>query len=752
LTAKAGGSFAHVVHLGDGLKGIRITRVAALPVAPGLKGEMGIDQVASWSDDGQGHVTAFLTRRSTGQLRLVVEGVLEIAPAGSMALPEIALVGADLARRTYVLERHSGVDLRVQGTAGLTPISDEPLSSGVTVKESGQSGRSSSGRPPEPPATGKSDRPSAEERPHGMARRFGAWLAGESASGVVSWQVNEPVVTATVATTIRPKMASRWDVQVAARLHVEQGVLDGIRIEVPPGWSEQVSISPAAPSHWESRSTGGRVLVIRPASPIAGEYSLEMSGEFPLGTDKRAPIVEIVGAAKQERWLILPTVWKAQRVLWKRRGLRESNLPTTFAPPAEPDARFAAYEILGVGSELFWESFTPAQSEPSVALADVWMGRQDAGQRIGAATFEVLPAGRSACVLQCPEGVRILQARIGDIPIRPVALDERNQRIDFGATFMPQTINVVFAVESAAGAASDRASAPRIRDWPVARTLWTTHDAQGPPAGVQTRYEVDSKARKSSGPCTALDQWRARREVLSQLWDVATQQSPTDASSWAPSWRRRLAVAKAHENGLVRPGDATPASPDEYAYVVIDPRTDRQQDFADQLAALAHEHQGIVLGQFDDATYCEVPRARQSEFREAVRSAIPSAAVRTVAAPPTSLGTTDFLARAGLGGAQVQHWHWDGSAFEMEFRPIEAAGSRGKGRWTAFFVLCAAIGGVVFARRQRWTALALGLPLSFPLAVGGLFWWLFLWPSWVGLVIIAAAVGSALRFPFLARP
>jgi hypothetical protein len=731
LTANTGGSFQHVLRVPSGLKGIRIQRVSVLPVEPTTQVQAGIDQVASWSDDGEGSVTAFLSRRSSGRQRLVFEGRLPIAPAGSFVLPVFTLEGGEIVRRRFHIDRHSGLNLRVQGSAGLVQVPDDP-----TVEDSAKAGGESINpvqeRPPEPP--------SVEGPSRSPARRVGTWSALASATGVVSWQANEPNVTAALMMTLRPRTETAWDTQLDARLTVDQGVLDAVRFDIPDAWTDRISISPPSPFHWQSKGSGVRRLVFRPSSPIAGDYRIRLSGQITANADKLAPLPELVGATTQNRWLVLPTEWKSQRVIWERRGLRETNFPSGFDPPADGNVKFVPFEVLGAASQAIWKSYTPAQSEPTVALADVWIDRRDSQSYIGSVGFDLLPAGRSYCVLEVPRGARVLQARLGDIPVLPAPLDETAQRIDFGATYLPQTITVHFAVTGDSDSSSRRVAAPWIREWPVQRTLWTTNHAAPPRAEWLTPTDADGRA-------TALDQWHARTETFSRLMQIAAQQSQADALLWEPAWRRRLVLAKAHENAHARPTGARWVGTHEY--VAIDLGEDSQSDFENRFGSLAIQHQATLLGALDGRAVCEVPRAQRDALGEAVHTAWPKAQWQPLPAPPSVL--PDTISAAGIGGRHSTHWMWDHGVSSIELDPSRLVDSHFWGRWMALGVMCAGVASVLFARRRGWTLGNLMISPNLLLALVGLFWWLYLWPSWLGLILLFAAVWSALRFPWQSK-
>jgi hypothetical protein len=734
LTAKTGGSFQHVVRVPNSLKGIHIQRVSVLPVEPAAQTQSGIDQVASWSDDTEGSVTAFLSRRSTGRQRLVVEGRLDIAPTGSFALPVFTLEGGDVIRRKFHIDRHSGVNLRVQGTAGLAQLPDEQPTTEDPASASGAS-TTSTGQPPEPPF--------AENPTRSSSRRVGTWSALTSATGVVSWQPNEPTVVATLVTSLRPRTDTAWDAQLEARLTVDRGVLDVVRFDVPDAWTDRNTISPPSLFQWENKGSGGRRLAIRPTSPIAGDYRVQIQGQVALGADKRAPIPNFVGPATQNRWLVLPTQWNSQRVIWERRGLREASLPPGFAAPDQAGARFVPFEVLSAASQALWKSYTPAQSEPTVSLADVWIDRRDSRSSIGTVVFDLLPAGRSHCLLQIPSGVRLIQARLGDIPVLPSPLDATTVRIDFGATYLPQSISVLFSASDEGE--SHRVAVPWIPEWSVQRTLWTAHHA------ASSRVSWLTPAHFAE-PCTALQQWQARVETLSRLRDVAVQQSATDDLRWEPAWRRRLALANAHQNALKRSPSNAPVDSHEYFAIYLS--DDAKKDFDNRFDSLALQHQALSLGALGGSMICEVPRTQASAFRAVVRTAWPSASLKLLPAPPSIWG--DALTATRLGGGQVTHWIWDQGVSAIDLAPAHPIDNHFWGRWIALGLIGAGVVSVLFAPRRGLMPAVLSpanlqIASHLLLAFAGLFWWLFLWPSWLGLVLLLAAVVSALRFPWQSK-
>jgi hypothetical protein len=573
---------------------------------------------------------------------------LDIAEAGNLAVPVLALAGGNVTRRILNIERQSDVNLRVQAGEGLTPVAVERTTSPPAA--SGNSKPLPAARipikPPEPPTD--------VAKPRSPARLVGTWSATESAKGVISWQANEPVVAATLVTTLRPKSEATWDIELDAGLTVNNGVLDALRFDFPAALAEPLSVTPHADYAWENLAAGGRRLIVRPDDPIAGDYRVKIRGQLALGADKQAPIVNVVGAASQRRWLVLPTQSKDQRIVWERRGLGETRMPPGFGIPSEADAKFAALEVLGTTSQAIWKSFTPAQSEPTVLLADVWVDRRTANSFVASAVFDVLPAGRSECVIDVPSEVEIVRAWLGEVPVRPTPVAAGKVAIQIGPTYAPQTISLLYTGGNERAATDARFVVPWIDDWLVERTLWTVHHSSH-----------IGRLSAATGHCRPRDHRQARQEVLSRLVKVAQQQSPLEAPLWEQPWRRRLAPTDTNERR-------------------------------------------------DDG--------------------------------PMAPGPVDVLVGAGLGGGDVSYGMADRGVPAIDLGSYAFAADEGRfGRVLAFLLFGLAMVVTVIARR-RGIGLA-GVPISpnVLLALAGVLWWLFLWPGWLGLVVLLAAAWSGAR-------
>jgi hypothetical protein len=113
---------------------------------------------------------------------------------------------------------------------------------------------------------------------------------------------------------------------------------------------------------------------------------------------------------------------------------------------------------------------------------------------------------------------------------------------------------------------------------------------------------------------------------------------------------------------------------------------------------------------------------------------------------PIDPGPVEVLVGAGLGGGNVTYGMAERGVPAIDLGSYAFTADEGRFGRVMALVLFGLAGVVTVIARRRGFGLA-DVPISpnVLLALAGVFWWLFLWPGWLGLVVLAAAAWSAAR-------
>ncbi len=120
-----------------------------------------------------------------------------------------------------------------------------------------------------------------------------------------------------------------WTATIDLQLQVRHGLVDVLRFDVPPQWTEPFKFDKEV--RWELLpipSENRRQLIIRPLTPISGDYSLRIGGQLVPSMGDRLGVADVVpiGLGKVERFVVLPQQWESEHVVWDRTGLADAQL------------------------------------------------------------------------------------------------------------------------------------------------------------------------------------------------------------------------------------------------------------------------------------------------------------------------------------------------------------------------------------------------------------------------------------------
>jgi hypothetical protein len=245
---------------------------------------------------------------------------------------------------------------------------------------------------------------------------------------------------------------------------------------------------------------------------------------------------------------------------------------------------------------------------------------------------------------------------------------------------------------------------------------------------------------------------------------ASAEPSAEEAPRWQRPWTKRwqtalgdLRAARMQQEEDSEPTDAQIAAAEQHvaqhaeSYILCWPAGDQQrvqivaacQPLADRLGA-------TLVAEFNDAVIFEIPRGQSAAFRDAARDATKPLGVawQSTDQPPLALRSERLWPALLDRRTPTATCVVEGSSASLEVATSQDRSDGAGGRWLAAAALAALTAVAAWTIRRR---VLTGLVTARPHAVGvavGLLWWLCLWPSWLGwlVVVLFAALGIAQRW------
>jgi len=661
------------------------------------------DQTIRWARAPDGGLTLFLPVPAPEHSQLLLRGSMPYSAGKPTALPELHVRGPSPVKvesqSTLVLR---GDDVQVTVTesagmqqsaiAGMQTAVDQALVDGLLDHLALNHLR---------PAVGLSGH------------------ATPGASPAIRITPNAPLVEGKEMTIVR-RVDQAWNAAIDLDLEISGGVLDGLRFDLPPQWTELTEITPATPSLMiDVPGENRRQLVLRPDQPWTGTVRLHLSGPMstPAGQRVRVPDVRPLGVAQLRRYVLLPTRSGEQNLSWEASGLNFEPLPERFSPESSRLELYRTCEVVAEHFEATLKSVEKTIGQPRVRLADIAVACSRSGHCYGTATFDLEPAGALYCFLELAPNEHLIDVRADGLAAAARPVGENHWSVALGDGKLPQQIEVVFTADVAGESAGNGRlllSAPVLRDLPVEQTLWSvTAATDGNSVGnnvVGGSAIGGNMAVAGAAPTTAIHQDLIRLETISQLLEstaTAPAAGPDDQiARWFAPWTHRLLVAR--------------AAVDRW----------RAREGSTEAGRAADE---------------ETQRIDRLQSKLTHRLGIGSLTTEESASRPVADDALDIWNRSDGAAQPMEGYYVHG------FGPTLALALPRRGLSEIAWRLISAIVGATIVGLLFWLA---GRPsqwtsrVSWPtiLAVAaGLFWWLEMEPSWLGLAIVAASLIAVLR-------
>ena len=528
-----------------GLKETSLRLLADVAIADGqlfeyrlhVPAQLEIDQIAvrdqsaarpaRWSRSQPDLVTIFLVAPTSGPRQILLSGRMATPPAGKFNLPDFQVERSKAEGFRVLLLRRADVRLDVVDSAAATLVAEGDLN--TVIAEAQHSG--------------------LLEPANAMKQALVTALQLTKGFSSVSIKVspNQPALEAIQLTTLN-RAADNWQATVDLDCRLADGLVDSLRMNLPPNWTGPFEVSPPTPfSIDEIIGENRRQLVLRPERPLAAakmpvSFHWRISGPLLAAAGQRplAPDVHLEGDIHQTSYFLLPRQMENQQLSWDTSGLVFKPLPNELAAQVPELSFYRSYQSNGPRVRASLRSVDRSSENPQVRSVDVAYRSQNGGRTVGVAAFDLEPAGTTSCDLQLPAQTRLIQARLDSTPAQLSVSGENRWSIWLGDSKLPRHLELIFTGNST-NVADDLLEfvAPRIVDWPVERTLWT----------VVSPEEAGTGTVSHGTPVSALRHARGRFEAASSILDSAASfsfdESTAEVANWYEPWARRFAADRA---------------------------------------------------------------------------------------------------------------------------------------------------------------------------------------------------------------
>ncbi len=489
---------------------LHVTSVRALALDAGQQPLE--DVVAWWSHDGDA-LRVFLKQSLAGPHELLVEGSLPLAENGRVRLATMLLRGVDLQASELFLYRRPDVLVQVTQAADYENLPSDPIR----------------------------DEAWGRLAAHLQAtkKRTGGWRG-------VSLRVlpNDPQATGVQLTRlVRDGVVWNLLVDVDVQVHAQenaavQPVVDTLDFQLPAEFADRLTFDPPIEHYFlPTQDPAQRRVVVVPPAPIADALRLRMSVEDVIGPGQevRAADIRPVDGVSFERYVAVPRAFESQSIVWDTVNLQAANPPSVFESLQAETRELKTFRVLEEPFRLTLRSLRTFAGVPLVRLADVrfaWDGERRVN---GLATYDLEPAGLSSCQIEVPANLRLLEVRIGELPVQAEQKSPQVWRVKLADHNLPQRVEVLYAGEVSAGTSSREltAIAPRLADVTIQRTVWSVYAPAWAGEGV---CDV-------GGELNPVQQDALRLRALTELIRLPTlnrlEHSTRETHDWIAPWQSR---------------------------------------------------------------------------------------------------------------------------------------------------------------------------------------------------------------------
>ncbi|MDZ4819052.1 MAG: hypothetical protein SGJ20_08775 [Planctomycetota bacterium] len=522
-----------------------------------------------------------------------------------------------------------------------------------------------------------------------------------------------PTVTAQQV-TVMSRTDDIWMATVHWDLTVASGVLDEIRVNVPANWKGPFELSPALPYETVVLPGEDRQQVIVRLDGLAKKnVQLQMQAPVNAEVDRRirVPMVELLGMSKIRNLLVLPTEHNLQRLEWNTGGLSEPSpsepLPDELKKSLAVDPRSRVYSVISQQFQPDLFSTQKIVGDPQVRLAEIALVWNDGSIGAGTATFDLDPAGAASCLLALPPGHELVSVTTDGNPANLLPVADLRWRVRLSAGGLPQRIAVIYRGSSSdsIGSNAKRFQAPELVGLPVHQTIWTIAGPRD--TGVAKLQHRTSDERELSSVEFELLRLKSMVTLMEEAESPLSELPSATVQHWYAAWLER--------------------------YVVLRSNVEREIKFSEQATKVRESK--LQLAEID---------ARQSGLTSRLAKFLPIGFSVPVPGP----GVTQLAMDTSRNVHSPIYIACSGKCPSVEVNyPQRTLGSSPPQMPQALLVSGTVLAAAWLLTSQRASRQLERWPRVAGVALG-VFWWLFLSPSWIGWLIVAACVLSPSIGPF----
>lgn len=531
-------------------------------------------------------------------------------------------------------------------------------------------------------------------------RIVGVWELDRSQSmGHVTVKANDPLSRSVQVSKLIPTQNGRWWLEIDHHIALENGFFDQLVFELgapcgePESFQSEVLVAVEEPSG----EVGARKQV-RFQLPETIRKSFHLSFRVPLtfapGQRIHVPHVHPVNTTECTHYVVLPKNDSSAATVWDTPWMIPAKLPAELLPAGEPAESSHDLTFLAIDPDFRAEqrSASGQTGVPQIQQADiqVHLPTADTGRYSGHISFDLEPTGIESCRIQLPADLRLIHASIGGLPARMRRVDNSEWDVALVSAWLPQRIEIEFTGDCFASryySTSARFMAPIIQDIDVQTTLWTV---SGPSShAVDQPYDTEYKISLSRQHVFRM---RALTELMELSAQVVGEQTPEDVNNWYRIWVRRY--------GALR--KACRSSKDPFLAQELTVMDSRQLQIASHLGTEA-----------DWDSKNESSRMWSDGTIQADR-------------------------------VQAVHMMFHGNRPAVEFKAAVRSPRSTAVRWSLAGLLVVGVLSILRWKVDPWTHWIVHISRwpAFHGVLIGIVWWLWLTPSWLGMVIVLGWLGT----------
>ncbi len=551
-----------------------------------------------------------------------------------------------------------------------------------------------------------------------LVRPLGVYHLDEAAANIARIAVShsQPKLMGDTLTSLA-RESGAWSATFRCRLTAESGEIDVLRLRVPTTWSGPFDIESSIPVTTETTPLDEhhQIVAIRFATTIAQDGHVDLRIRSPLvvpaGSAASVPEIALEPPAGVHSYVSVPTSLDSQNIAWIDSGVQEATIPKNLLAASFGVAGQRQLEIMGEPFRVSINAQAARQPAPRIRLADIAVSNGRRGSRLIVTRLIVASDSVPECTLQLPADQKLVSVTLDGRPALKSALNDSQWHVALGAAQLPQSLGIVS--RSVDGELRDPCRPTLLvgdKPIPVEISLWTVGDS-----GQSASGQIEGAAVVSAMDQAALRIDRMVSVAESAIATAAEAPSP-DGISWLRPWVVLLQGVRDQTHQIM----AQPTGP---ATAQVARSSEEQIDRAlKRLDAWLEQARNFLTD----------PDAPQTKM--------------TALAADSMIFSTQFST-----APEAMCYVAEGGADRLPIQVAPVSPSLGQNQLLALLAVVALAAGCFWLIRSPAAAdFLFRWPHIFGV-LAGIAWWAWLWPSWFGLLIVAASTWLALRFDWPGR-